>query len=383
MEALLCVAPLKVKVEETALRTISLLNNWGTWIGNDKEHASIEKTAEMETGSRLTYILNAPSDRITPIYRFGRKFKTIIMKRTDWTREGTNKLEGCETWYTDGSKDEEGYTGCAWTANKPNTGFYEHMSKDNTVFQAEVLGITRCTEMLENKTRKKRIAIFTDSQATIKALSSNVFMSRLVLECRDKLNLLAVANIETVVGWCPGHKGIKGNEKADRLARVGGQTKKIAIGPEPWIPIPYAVNKQELRRYSSEKLKRRWEETSECRQGKIMIGEPNIKKAKTITTMTKKEARIAAYTYTGHAPVGYHLHKMGLLDNGKCTVCPDEDETTYHILAKCVRYTKTRREIFKCSRIEIDEVKSLRSIDIVNFMIKTEPWNKEAGVIQL
>jgi ribonuclease HI len=77
--------------------------------------------------------------------------------------------------------------------------------------------------------KHKRILIFSDSQAAIKALSGPKVISGLVAGCLDALSVLASENEVTLV-WVPGHCGIHGNEKADKLGRHGAATP--FLGPE-------------------------------------------------------------------------------------------------------------------------------------------------------
>jgi ribonuclease HI len=66
--------------------------------------------------------------------------------------------------------------------------------------------------------KNKRILIFSDSQAALKALSGPKVTSELVADCLDALSALAGMN-ELTLAWVPGHCGILGNEVADKLAR--------------------------------------------------------------------------------------------------------------------------------------------------------------------
>ena len=59
--------------------------------------------------------------------------------------------------------------------------------------------------------------------------------SRLVAECQDALLALADLNEVTLI-WVPGHRGIIGNEEADRLARQAPAI--LFLGPEPALGTP-------------------------------------------------------------------------------------------------------------------------------------------------
>ena len=71
----------------------------------------------------------------------------------------------------------------------PNLRYSEPMGKFPSVFQAEVHAIERCAQFnLDRKYKSREIAILSDSQAAIKALSSNVIKSRMVWDCLSTLN---------------------------------------------------------------------------------------------------------------------------------------------------------------------------------------------------
>jgi ribonuclease HI len=63
-----------------------------------------------------------------------------------------------------------------------------------------------------------QILIFSDSQAALNALSSPQVTSRPVAECLNALSEQAHLNKVTLV-CVLGHRGVLGNEEADKLAR--------------------------------------------------------------------------------------------------------------------------------------------------------------------
>ncbi|KAJ8949103.1 hypothetical protein NQ317_006990 [Molorchus minor] len=92
--------------------------------------------------------------------------------------------------------------------------------------QAEVYAILACgLESLKRVPNGRIIQICSESQAAWLAIESSKVKSRLALECKMTLNDLASRNQVTLT-WVPGHSGVRGNVKADRLAREG--VRKVA-----------------------------------------------------------------------------------------------------------------------------------------------------------
>jgi len=128
-------------------------------------------------------------------------------------------------WYTDGSLTDEG-SGLGVVG--PTLKYYESMGRYTSIFQAEVCAIVRCAEFnLQRNYRGRDIAILSDSQAAIKALSKAKITSKVVSKVRTALDKLGAVNKPTI-RWVPGHNNIPGNELADNLAR------KEAKKPSNW-----------------------------------------------------------------------------------------------------------------------------------------------------
>jgi hypothetical protein len=110
---------------------------------------------------------------------------------------------------------------------------------------------------------------FSDSQSTIKALSSRKVISELVAECLNALPALAGLNELTLI-WVPGLCGILGNEQADKLARqVSGMPLP---GPEPALGIPKCSTRGAIRTWNDNQHHIALRDLSGHRHGKLFIG---------------------------------------------------------------------------------------------------------------
>jgi len=209
-----------------------------------------------------------------------RKFRTEMSTRNQWRSSSIE--QGTVKWYTDGSKTEDG-TGVGIMG--PNTRYHEPMGKGPSIFQAEVYAIDRCVQFnLDRKYRQKRIVIMSDSQAAIRALDSFSISSKMVWECRAKLDELSECNIVTL-RWVPGHTGVKGNEEADKLAKR--ESAETSVGPEPFCGIGMNTIRKELRTQEEKEKCEHWKNLPGMMQSRTLLGGYNLGRYRTMIKLDK------------------------------------------------------------------------------------------------
>jgi len=171
------------------------------------------------------------------------------------------------TIFTDGSRLDSGAAGYAvvWKNGQTWKGIKTHMGYNQEAYDAECAALARALESASRrKTIPERVTIFTDAQAAIRRMASEEPGpgQQYALQARKHIATLRHARpgITIEIRWCPAHKGIAGNEKADEWAKIAAEEPDTR-GVE-WLsysdrtevrPMPLPRSLANLRREISEK----------------------------------------------------------------------------------------------------------------------------------
>ena len=139
---------------------------------------------------------------------------------------------------------------------------------------------------------------------------------------------------QVIVHWIPGHRGIKVNETADRLANLA--SKQNPTGLEPVIGVSNRLVTEDINKWLAEKHQEEWHKATACKQAKTLMGEHlNPKRAADIRRLSRTEVKTITEVFIGHGNLAYHRHKIGLAENPFCRLCGEDNETSTHILCDC------------------------------------------------
>ncbi|XP_017469223.1 PREDICTED: uncharacterized protein LOC108361170 isoform X2 [Rhagoletis zephyria] len=128
----------------------------------------------------------------------------------------TLKDDGYNIYATDASVMAN-KVGCAVYVETTNVSYLFNIDGNFTSTYGELVALSQAATIASNSGNKK-IAIFTDSQAAIKALDNHTTQNFLVAEIHNKLHRSNIENIMIV--RTPSHVGITINEKADIAAKT-------------------------------------------------------------------------------------------------------------------------------------------------------------------
>lgn len=356
LEVILNLTPLHLVVERLAKETLLRMEKTGMEIRST--HGGVSLPPGIEE------LLNLPRDSTIRKFNFEKNFSTGLRNKKEWNGESTYPLERHTIrWYTDGSKTNEG-TGAGVFG--PRTKYTESMGNSPSIFQAEVNAIERCVQFnLSRKYKKRDIAILSDSQAAIRALSSPVISSRMVWNCRQSLNLLGRTNRVSLL-WVPGHQGVEGNEEADKLAREGAA--KPFTGPEPGCGLEDAFFRRKLKEKEEAERATRWVTLPGCRQAKEMLGNFNHRRSEMLIRLNKNSLRILTGFLTGHCKLKGHLKKMSIVEENNCRFCQDSEETPIHLLTECDAVGHRRAKFLGSHQVRIRDAPLLEPQQLLNFI---------------
>ena len=144
--------------------------------------------------------------------------------------------EGQTAIFTDGAKTEKG-TGAGIYCEQLQVEESYKLQDTCSVLQAEILAIEKAATLSNVEGTQAKVCIYTDSQAALKTLASRLTRSKAVMSCREALSW--IRNSEVRLCRVPGHSDVEGNNKADKLAKLGAEKENIAACelPKPTIKV--------------------------------------------------------------------------------------------------------------------------------------------------
>ncbi len=338
LELLLNLSPLDLFIEQEARKFYYRLTKYSDFrLGSERTaHLSVMSPVAREP------LLLMSSDAMIGEFLFAKPFTTNVGSRREWDKGSQiSKWNSSVVWYTDGSLIN-GKAGYGAHRTHPRCNLSGSLGGWCTVFQAEIYAILACSlRELSLGTKDRSIVIFSDSQAALKALDGLFFTSRLVWECVQTLCILSRRNM-VHLEWIPGHRGFKGNEKADLLARKGALS--VFNGPEPVVGVSPSLVYSLLKERTVETHSQRWRGHSTNSVAYLLVKGPCRSLTSSILNLNRTDLRLVISFLTGHGHFRQHLLKMGLFQGDPvCRLCESATETAKHILMECPSLEIKRR----------------------------------------
>ena len=383
LEIMASLQPISFKLKSLAIKSALRLRLQGTWnkqyhynqIGLCKSHAhNAEKMLV-----NITYTGCVLLDSIPKVIMLDRRFKVIIQNR----KTAISYIEEISPniWhiFTDGSK-ASGNTGAGFCVIKGTQEYHRvsyQLGKLATVYQCELFALHMASIWInENIGTTSIINLFSDSQASLLALTSTSISSRLVLDIADQLNTLGTSH-KVELRWVPGHEGVYGNELADELAREGSSS--TPIGPEPFLPLSEGIINTHIKDYLFNLHIKKYKQVALSDKGKtpltFFLNKYRYKKI----NITGTHIRWLTWLLSGHSPLAYFqtVANNSKFETQDCEHCPGEAETSQHFLCECIQLMTTRMRIFGKPTLTIEELINSKLDHIIKFVEQSTRFDRD------
>jgi len=237
------------------------------------------------------------------------------------------------TMFTDGSRLDDGATGYSvvWKTGQTWAGVKVLMGNNQEAYDAECAALARALELASQRnTTPERVTIFSDAQAAIRRMASDEPGpgQQYALQARKHIAALRRSRPGIVMRWCPAHKGVAGNEKADEWAKIGAEKPGTRGVEWPNFPARTEVRGAPLPR-SLANLKReiseKWAEARQWaggRTSKKKYRMPNNQKPDgAVANSSKRIASWFCQLKTGHCLTGQYLNWTKSRPTPQCWWC--------------------------------------------------------------
>ena len=246
--------------------------------------------------------------------------------------------------YTDGS-GLNGHTGAAAVCPQRRTYRQAYLGTDKecTVPVAELVGLGLALELAQEAGCEA--IIFSDNQGALKTLQNPRGASGQHI-VRHVLELLGSLTEQVALHWIPAHRGIPGNEEADRLAKEatgwradGSSGHRAQIFP-PLQPLQSAVTRW-ARAKAKEDWRKEWTKAKHGHQLRHLLPEVDPKCLRLYNGLSKQLSAALIQMRTGKIALRQYLSKIQAADTDECP-CGMGPETVSHVLMNCDRYDALR-----------------------------------------
>lgn len=315
---------------------------------NEVEDVQVASSSPMEMYSLDTWVTyinvnNIIAISLESVQRAKNLYETNLLKH-DVMKELIEKYADWVVIYTDGSMSRNGRGASFCVRSKHNAIGCFKVTGNVCVMSLELVAISEALSYIKTINDTK-IVICSDSKSAlchIARCASGRRGTPIAYDILSKLEELTERGVDLRLQWVPSHIGIRGNEEADRLAKIGStEGQEIYVRPyyseilTKYNRECYDMWKEYFNQRSLEKGI--WYKT-------IQFQPPRIPWC-TYSQLNRKLIILAHRIRTGHIPSNKFAFLMGKTSSPNCETCGVIDDV-YHLLMECVQFHAEREELF-------------------------------------
>ena len=243
----------------------------------------------------------------------------------------------CSTVYTDGSLNA--------SAGKAGAGIYIPSEDIEiilplppcSILNAELLAIQRALQEIQAlpsaSNPESRFIILTDSMSSLQTLQ-NYKPSEYYHLCLSIYDLIKNIPGKITLQWIPSHVGIRGNERADILAKLASESGPVNK-PSESLPSLLCL----VRKTSNDIWTDRWQSGTTGRAYYSIQPAPNKVRFKNIS---RSDQVTLSRLRMQHFPTQSFLFRFNLVEDATCLLCGAAEETIDHLIFKCTELAEQR-----------------------------------------
>ena len=348
IETILGVQPIKHYIQEKALNTAVRLKANEDWTDTDGHTVNMHSITINKHLHENQIHINKPRDEMKQNTITEPKYKTSIINKEEWLKtvllEVTPSNQYTVNIYTDGSRNQDGNAGSGYITKCKDRNYRiqnsHHLGNNISVYQSELYAVIYVShELLKKEPIGMKLNYHIDNQSVIKNLQNPMTKSTLVLEAKDLLNKLATFN-DIYLNYIPAHTGQKGNEIADRLAKLGASNTNTNL-IAPVLPVMKNQYREQVRKAVRGYQNEEWKKRVRGRVTKIFFPNTESHKNEKIINLPKGKLSKLIQCLTGHVHLNKQLYRLKKWESPKCK-CEEEDESADHFLLQCPLYARQR-----------------------------------------
>lgn len=271
-----------------------------------------------------------------------------------------------EIYYTDESKQEnKNSVGIGIVKEESDMGYQMSINDKCSIYTAEALAIEKVLGMILEGQTEDEILILTDSLNVVKKIKDKKFnayenefiisIKKRIYEYKNKWKekrekeekneiRYRFKKNRVVIGWIPGHMGIRGNELADSLAKEAIENKR-----DDRICVPYGDWKSFFKKDMFETTKRRIEREG-IYKGKVYFdnyynrdnNRPWFRKF----NVRREIVTLVNRLRSNHYNLNESLARKNFIESARCE-CGAEIQDIEHTLWNCNMYDEERIKLYE------------------------------------
>ena len=254
--------------------------------------------------------------------------------------------------YTDGSKLQNGATGCAIFVDDISSTFSWRLDSYHSILVAELFALYQALIFSVNHFVNQDVVIFSDSLSALLMIHNTAGknLNRLVGLIIQQIYRKLMVGGKVILQWIPSHKGIVGNEIVDQVARSACDYLNIT-----YFPIVY---KDCVKRLNAKINEARVDNFNQIKNNfAFSRSVPDITKWRWLSLDDRTFDVLMARLRSGCVDLNDYLFEIKKLDSPFYNFCRDCRETVEHFVFECERYDNQRKILFdrlRCKHVDLN-----------------------------